>query len=65
MWIILLIFFYKKKSLLHSIMSFQSSKEHYLQPKNLAVVIAGPVFLAHVSFHPKNHNTSLHQLFLI
>lgn len=56
--IILLIFFHKKKSLLHSIMSFQSSKEHYLQPKNLLGVIAGPLLLARVSFHPRNPNPS-------
>lgn len=59
--IILLIFLYKKKSLLHS---FKAQK-HYLHPKNLVVGIAVFIFLACVSFCPNNHNTSLHQLFHI
>lgn len=62
--ITLLIFLYKKKSLLHSICLFKAQK-HYLHPKNLVVGIAVLIFLACVSFCPNNHNTSLHQLFHI
>lgn len=61
-FIVLAIFCYKEKSLLHSTMYFQSSK-HYLHRKDLLVVRAGPIFSAHTSFCPHS-NTFLHQLFL-